>query len=68
METDKNVKGQKVVWVSCRAEGVGLESGDKGCGGKEAVLMSAIKTGNQKAINMVRYRCTSCGRVWSVSY
>jgi len=60
-ENVKEREGKKVVWVSCRGEG-------GGCGGKEAVLITATKTGNQRAINLVRYRCVSCGRMFSVSY
>lgn len=57
----KEQDGQKVVWVSCRAEG-------GKCDGKEAVLLSCIKTGDQKSVNLVRYQCMTCKRVFSVSY
>ena len=67
MEKKTEKTGEKVVWVACRAEGAD-PGADKGCGGKEAVLMSHLKTGNQRAINLVRYRCISCGRVFSISY
>lgn len=63
---NKEHQDKKVVWVTCRA-GTGSD-GEKGCGGKEAILMSKLKVGNQKAVNLVRYKCTTCGRLFSVSY
>lgn len=59
METQKDAP-KKIVWISCRAEG--------SCEGKESVLLTSEKTGNQNAVNLVRYRCMSCGKVFSVSY
>jgi len=61
MEKEKEIEApKKIVWVSCRAP--------ESCGGKEALLLSSEKTGDQKAITLTRYRCLSCGKVFSVSY
>ena len=57
---------KRVVWIRCRA---GSETrGDTVCVGNQAEAFSDIKIPNKLAYSgkLARYRCLTCGRVFSI--
>lgn len=57
---------KKVVWVRCRASSA--TRGEKECDGNQAELLTDINVPNELAYSgkISRYRCLTCGRIFSI--
>jgi len=62
----EDTQEKEIAWIRCRA---GSETrGDVVCNGNQAEVVSNIKIPNKLAYSgkLVRYRCITCGRLFSI--